>query len=388
MNKVANYLSELIKSQFENRKPIDIPTDISVQELYSIAVKGHIEYLILGALLKADNLQDEYKNAFRNHVFKSVSKTLMQTNEIKNMERIFEEKGIKNQPMKGARMKFIYPSPEMREMSDIDVLIHPECMDDAIVALQGMGYTVKKDIKHHIIFEKQPFMAIEAHHAMYDKTVDKNQYKYFSDLSRSVLRDGCSYTYDFTCEDFYVYMIAHMAKHFYTMGCGIRNLLDIYVYLKAKSDTMDRLYVDLELKKLGLFSFTKQMEELATVWMDGTDSTEFQQQIFDYMLDGGIYGKDENGIWNKFADEKLKDKEISRARLKQWYYFPPVSYMAEYYPWLQEHPYLLPVAWCIRAYGGIFKKKGSHKRAMLHEISDIQIRERKKIYQEMQLHFK
>ena len=33
------------------------------------------------------------------------------------------------------------------------------------------------------------------------------------------------YVYDFEAEDFYIYMMAHMAKHFYKRGCGIRNLV-------------------------------------------------------------------------------------------------------------------------------------------------------------------
>lgn len=28
----------------------------------------------------------------------------------------------------------------------------------------------------------------------------------------------------------------------------------------------------------------------------------FDQQLFDYMQGCGIYGKDENGIWNRFCD--------------------------------------------------------------------------------------
>ena len=75
------------------------------------------------------------------------------------------------------------------------------------------------------------------------------------------------------------------------------------------------------------------------------------------MLDSGIYGKDENGIWNKFSEFKMKGKEVSKFRLKLWYFFPPVVYMAEYYPWIEGKPFLLPIAWGIRACRGIFMRK-------------------------------
>lgn len=122
--------------------------------------------------------------------------------ELKKIIQRFEEKEIVNQPMKGAKMKFIYPRPEMREMSDIDILIRQDCMEKAEDELKEMGYTLHQAIKHHDIYVKAPLMVVEAHRAMYDKTVDNNQYEYFSDFSKTVLQDGCSYTYDFNTEDF------------------------------------------------------------------------------------------------------------------------------------------------------------------------------------------
>lgn len=388
MNVLTDYLAELVMAQFEARKPEPVPEQVTLDELYTIAVKGHMDYLILGSLLKLDNIPEEWKNRFRQRVFLSITKTVVQVNELKELRKRCEENQIMNQPMKGSWMKFIYPSPEMREMSDIDILIRGESMDAAVVQLKDMGYSLKEAIKHHDIYIKEPYMVIEAHRAMYDKTVDTNQFIYFSDFSRAVLVDGCKYTYNFNDEDFYVYLISHMAKHFYTMGCGIRNIVDIYVYLNAKGDKMDREYVDGELKKLGLYAFTKQMEELAYIWLGKKEGTEFQQQIFDYMVDGGIYGKDENGIWNRFSEEKLKDKDVSRATLCRWYFFPPMSYMCEYYPWLEDHAYLYPVAWCIRACRGVFMHKGREKREMLRDIDQDKVKTCQKIYQAMELHFK
>lgn len=388
MTVLAEYLAELIRAQLEGRKPMPVPQELEIADLFKLSHKNHMDYMVMGALLKTENLSDEWKSRLRSYVLHSVVRSATQAAEQNEMERRFEECGIVNQFMKGARMKAIYPMPEMREMSDIDILIRQDCMDKAAEELRNMGYTLSQSVKHHDIYVKEPFMVLEAHRAMYDKTVDSNQYEYFSDFSRAVLVEGCAYSYDFNREDFYIYMIAHMAKHFYTMGCGVRNLVDIYVYLKSNGEKMDWKYVDEELTKLGIHVFAKHMEELAFVWLDGKEGTEFQQQVFDYMLNSGIYGQDENGIWHKFTEEKMKNKEASKLQLKLWYFFPPVVYMAEYYPWLEGKPFLLPIAWGIRACRGIFMKKGVHKREMLRDIDQNQVKVYQKIYQEMQLHFK
>lgn len=388
MTVLAEYLAELVHAQLENRKPKPIPEQVSVEELIRISGANHMDYLLLGALLRTDNLPEEHKGVLRGKVMRSLMHTGAQVVELKALEKRFEEKEIACQPMKGARMKFIYPSPEMREMSDVDILIRSDCMDKAAAELLDMGYELAQAIKHHDIYMKKPHMIVEAHRAMYDKTVDYTQYEYFSNLSKAVLREGCSYIYDFTTEDFYIYMLAHMGKHFYAKGCGIRNLVDIYVYLQKYGQVMDREYLNKEFEVLGLTAFAKHMEKLAGVWLGEEKGSTFYDQVFNYMLDSGIYGKDENGIWNKFCEEKMKDKKVSRFRLKIWYWFPPVYYMIEYYPWLEDRHYLLPWAWIVRGVRGLFQKKGVQKRQMLEEIDSNKISVYQNIYHEMQLRFK
>lgn len=388
MSILTDYLAELVRAQLDGKKAKALPKELKFEEVVELSHKNHMDYLLMGALLNTEGLEEKKSKVLRAYVMQSIIKTTTQVMELKKIIQRFEEKEIVNQPMKGAKMKFIYPRPEMREMSDIDILIRQDCMEKAEDELKEMGYTLHQAIKHHDIYVKAPLMVVEAHRAMYDKTVDNNQYEYFSDFSKTVLQDGCSYTYDFNTEDFYIYMIAHMAKHFYVKGCGIRNLVDIYVYLQAKGNEMDREYIDRELKKLGLDVFTDHMESIAMDWLNHKPLSKFQQQVFDYMLDSGIYGKDENGIWNKFSEEKQKKKAVSVKQLKKWYFFPPLSYMAEYYPWLERIPVLLPVAWGIRACRGIFMKKGTEKRKMLYNIEKEEIQTYKEIYEEMQLHFK
>jgi len=388
MTEISAYIAELIHSQLEYRKPIDIPDGIQIGELAEIARRNHMEYMILGALMKTSNLPEKYILPFRQRVMNSMFRTMAQVSELKALEECFEKNSIINQPLKGARLKFYYPAPEMREMSDIDVLIKEDNMDLAAEKLTEMGYSLNQAIKHHDIYSKEPYMVIEAHRAMYDKTVDKNQYEYFSNFSRAVLREGYCYTYDFNPDDFYIYMLAHMAKHFYVKGCGIRNLVDIYVYLNKFGSQLNREYLNKEFEKLKLRDFVEQCEALTFIWLGKKESTQFYDNLFDYMINCGIYGKDENGIWHKFAEDSQQGKNVSRFQLKLWYWFPPVHYMSEYYPWLEEKKWLLPVAWGIRAYRGIFLKKGVRKKQMLKEIKQDEILVYREIYQKMGLHFR
>ena len=226
---------------------------------------------------------------------------------------------------------------------------------------------------------------------MYDRTVDERQYAYFSDLSRAVRRKGFLYVYDFEAEDFYIYMIAHMAKHFYKRGCGIRNLVDIYVFRERFGEEMDASYLEKQFAALGLSAFTEHMEKLTDIWLRGEGWDEFYRQLFDYMQGCGIYGKDENGIWNRFCEESAQTGGKGREALKRWYWFPPYEYMVLYYPWLSGNRMagrlLLPAAWGIRAVRGVACGRGKQKREMLRQIDEDQIGVRQDIYRRLQLRF-
>ncbi|MBR3579559.1 MAG: nucleotidyltransferase family protein [Lachnospiraceae bacterium] len=382
------YLANLVLSQLNGTKPENLPHNIKVNELIDIAERNHMNYLIFTALIKTDNIPEELLKRLRQLVQKSVIITLAQVTELKSIVNAFEKAGIKNQPMKGSYLKFMYPSPEMREMSDIDILVDDTKMSEAGEIMNKLGYTLVQSIKHHDIYSKKPFMLVEVHRAMYDKTVDGNQYDYFKSFNKAVLEEGKKYTYNFGKEDFYVYMLAHMAKHFYAMGCGIRNLVDVYIYLEKYGKELDRNYLNKELKKCGIYDFAVNIEELAYIWLGGKIGNQFYDDLFQYMVDCGIYGKDENGIWHKFAEEKLEGKKVTRGKLKRWYYFPPLFYMAEYYPWLEKFPVLLPVAWGIRAFRGVFMKKGVQKREMLNVIDGEKAKTYQDIYRQMKLKFK
>ena len=385
---MQSYLANLVISQLKGEKPMNIPENLDIHEIIDIANRNHMIYMILGALIKTENIPEELLDPLRYHVQKCIITTLMQVTELNKLVDTFETVGIMNQPMKGSCLKFMYPNPEMREMSDIDILIAEDKMDLVGKILLDQGYTLSQSVKHHDIYYKKPFLIVEVHRAMYDKTVDGNQYDYFKSFDRAIVKDGKKYTYDFGKEDFYVYMIAHMAKHFYAMGCGIRNLVDIYVFLEKYGKELDRTYLKKELENCGIYDFSQHVEKLAYIWLEGEEGNTFYDDLFQYMVDCGIYGKDENGIWHKFAEEKLDGKRVTRGKLKRWYYFPPLFYMAEYYPWLEKYPFLLPVAWCIRASRGIFMKKGVQKREMLNVIDGEKAKTYQNIYRHMKLKFK
>ena len=178
-------------------------------------------------------------------------------------------------------------------------------------------------------------------------------------------------------------MIAHMAKHFFETGCGIRNLMDIYIYMNKYGSQMDKKYLENELAKCGLTEFEDNMKKLAYIWLDNTQCPEFFENLFAYMVDSGIYGKNENGIWGQLA----KETPVAEGA---WihYYFPSYSFMVEKYKWLEHKPFLLPVAWIVRGCTAACSKEARKHKELLKATGDENTAKMIEMYHRLNLNFR
>ena len=387
MSEIMQYLGTLVHAQLENKKSEEIPKGIQIDELVEIAHRNQMDYLILEALLKS-NITEDKKAYIKPFVMQSLIKSSVQINCLRELEERFETEGIYHQVLKGAVLKKIYPVPEMRDMSDIDVMIYDINLNRAKKVVEEMGFSLYKSVKHHDIYIKDPLLIIELHHELYDKDVDKTQYEYFKKEKHRITKEGKNYALQFSTEDFYVYLIAHMAKHFYETGCGIRNVVDVYLYRQRYEATWKEKMMAEELDKCGLAAFENRIHTLGQVWLGECEPDLFSGMLFSYMIDCGIYGKGEYGIWGKFAMLNKKSSYGNRTYTKWWYYLPPKQYLESDYPWLKQYPFLLVFAWGIRAVHGLFSKDGREKREMILNMKSEDISTIYDIYKEMQLEFK
>ncbi|WP_029233680.1 nucleotidyltransferase domain-containing protein [Butyrivibrio sp. VCB2006] len=379
---IRKYSRELILATFEKREPYAIPEGMTIEDVFDIGIKGQMQYLIMNSMLKISEGTEEYQ-FIKGTLAQSTFRTFVQMMSAREITKAFEENGIRHQILKGAVTKTIYPSPEMREMSDIDLVVYDESLDKAAEVMEKLGFKNNGLIKHHMIFTKDPGVLVEVHWTLFDQNADKAQHLYFKDL-RANLAVGKKYTYEFSKEDFYVYMIAHMAKHFFETGCGIRNLLDIYIYIGKYGDELDEAYLEKELSKCGILDFEKNMRELAFIWMEDRDCSQFYENLFAYMVDSGIYGKTENGVWSQLA----KETADCNNSIKLHYYFPSMKFMVEKYKWLEKAPFLLPLAWIIRGVSGVCNKKSRDHRKQIENADDEKVKVMLDMYHRLNLNFR
>ena len=321
------------------------------QYIYTLSKYHRIDNIVaygVESLKTACNIPEEIVKKFLLAKQKGVAREAVQSYELDIIAKKFEENKISNLPLKGSVLKKYYPSSDMRFLTDLDILFKDEDKELVNQVLLDLGYTLEHPGDNHDVYIKKPFMVVEMHYNCY--THNDSLDKFFSDIwSRSNKVKNSDYSYQMQLEDYYIFMIGHMAKHFIYGGIGIKSVLDILIFndkLKAKCN-ID--YINEQLSNANLLDFERAIENLLV-----SDEKNIDEELLDCILDSGAYGTVENNMNIKV----LKDGGSKRAVIKNRIFliismsldlaFPNLTIMKNKYNYLNKFPFLLPFAWIQR----------------------------------------
>lgn len=358
----CNYLIELIKNVLHNKKTI-YNKNIDYNEVYKIAKKHKVESFVYESC-KDFNL-GELNKILEEDNTKNVCKVAVQETEKDLISNLLEENKIKYIALKGSILRNMYPKIELREMVDLDFLYEKEKQEEVKDLLLNLGYSIKiyNNGKDDVYFKK-PFMNVEMHRYLVEEQFEMD--KYCQDIwDKLQLVDNKKYEYKFSDEDFYIFMIVHIVKHFITSGIGIRSFIDVYVYLNKKTN-LDFNYINDELTKLGINKFNNKVIELINIWFEGKESNEVMDCFAKNIFLNGSYGTKKNELTISLAKQEKKDIKSKKKKYIFRKLFPTFKDMKKRNPILNKMPFLLPWFYMTRLFKGLFKFKKHRK-----EIKDI-----------------
>lgn len=319
-----------------------------LSEVYSYAVEQDVTYIVASALSKLGLLSGESKAIFFNEQLGSVFRNEQFLHDMEFITSVLENNQIAYIPLKGAIIKQYYPRPEMRTSCDIDVLIHEADLQNALEKLYAAGCVYVSECSHDVMLSTPAGTYLELHFTL-------NEYEFSAD---EILKNAwdyasvtCDCRYDFSAEFFIFYHIAHIARHVYTGGCGIRPFVDLKIILDNFEFDNSKL-TDL-LEKAGLTTFYDTAKRLAKMWFEGYESTELALTLENYILQSGIYGNVENKI------AVINEKNGNKAKYIMSIIFPSLKSLKKKYTILNKAPFLLPFVHVYRWFASFFK--GSYK---------------------------
>ncbi len=373
----GSYLIQLLASVLHGKTPPSLTPELDLGALYKLAARHNVANMAYYGLIKLDPLPPPaILKPFQDARNKALAREARQELEVCQVLSAFEENQIKHMPLKGYIIKNVYPRPDMRLMADIDILVEESKLNKAKGIMLALGYTAVSDSGNHDVYHKKPVMNIELHRALIAKRYI-DLYTYFgTGWERAVLREGENYHYVMSWEDFYIYLIGHMAKHYQNAGTGIRSVIDVWVYKNHFQNQLNCSYIQNELEKSGLYDFTKNMEGLSECWFDGRESNEHYEAITEFILTNGTYGTGRQATLSSFMKTRNDNDSFLTAKLKFTgrILFPGRQHMAILFPCLDKFPFLLPFCWLIRGVRTVLFKPASIKHRLGNAASLTEVR--------------
>ncbi len=340
---------------------------LNMDSLFSVCKFHSLTSMVCMALEKAGIENPRFSDAKD----KAIRKNILLDSEQRKICTFMEENGINNMPLKGAILKNIYPKLGMRQMADNDILFDRTFQNEVMEFMLSRGYTADRVGKgNHDVYKKPPIYNFELHTALFGNTSENIIRSYYDNVWRLLhLNTGKQYSYHFSDEDFYIYMLAHEYKHYSNSGTGLRSLIDSAVYLHYKKE-LNFDYIKTETEKLGLCEFEEKTRSLALkIFYTADVETDLEelalsdeeQKMLDYLLSSGTYGTSEIRI--KHSIQKHGDKNGKHAKLRYVFHriFPGEEYYKEHYPFLYRHKIFIPFFLIYRFFRGIIVRR---KRTM------------------------
>jgi len=258
MNEKNMRLIEILKKiVIDGKKDLNIVID---EEILLLA-KNHNLLNILKSYISNDFCPDVILESYIKSIFTSLVIDARQQKELQLIKDKFNEFKIPFMPIKGAVIKKIYPSSDMRMSSDIDILVKENDYPRIELIMEGLGFNLKnKSHAVHSVFIKNG-VVIEIHKKLFSNNMIKSNF--YNDIWGNSVNIN-KFEYQMSIDDTYIYLLMHIAKHMKKGGIGIKHFLDIYLYIRKYEKEINWDYVEEILKKEELY-FSKQRKIVITI---------------------------------------------------------------------------------------------------------------------------
>lgn len=274
----------------------------------------------------------------------------------------FEEARIPFIPLKGEVLRDRYPEIWMRTGSDVDILVKKADLEAACGVMTRAGLAMLGDkTGHDVAFTDGGAVRFELHYTLLEDgrlehadEVCARVWDYASPLldggMRMVLTDAFIYAYH----------LAHMAKHMFMGGCGMRPFLDLY--LLNADEAADKQGRAALAEACGLAAFAAGSAKLAQVWYGDGEADAVTRRFAAFIVSGGSYG-------NLATLTAARTVRKGKARHVWEMFFPSFPSMVKKYPQLEKKKRLLPLYYGRRFIGILREGRGSENVAKLAAVA-------------------
>ena len=289
--------------------------------------------------------------------------------------RELEKSGIKCCVLKGITISRFYKMPETRISSDMDILIDKENESKAVEILTALGYECESRSKydHHIKAHHKIGGLLEVHVALHSVATSDiildDEVRYEEEFM--LLEDDI---YSLSVNDSLTYLSAHLIKHLINDATGIRQMMDLLLYMKAYENKINWEKYNSLMAKLGYDNLIRVIKGIGVRFfgMEFADAITEGHGLEELLEDceiGGVFGVNEDErqqFYELFTQRRSGNGNLKHSMLKLTksengafrMLFPKYKSMKERFSYVGKCPILLPVGWIHRIVEIILKQIG------------------------------
>ena len=346
--------------------------DLSLmQEVWDVVYSGVRPKIESGEVKIPPEIHATLEKTFLSNVALNVQKIEFNLSSLRKLE----ESGIKCAVLKGITISRLYAMPEARISSDMDILIDIKDEGKTVEILTELGYECENRAKndHHMKAYHKKGGLLEVHVALHSAPTNDiildDEIRYNEEFYR--LEDGL---YTLGIQDNIIYLSAHLIKHLVNDATGIRQMMDLLLYMKEYKEKIDWEKYNSLMKKLGYDTLIRVVKGIGVKYfgMEFQDAITEGHGLPELLEDceiGGVFAKNEKerarffSIYTKRRSGKgtlsyLVYRFFKSERSVFAMLFPPAEAIKERFSYVKKHPVLLPVGWIHRFIQIFLKTKG------------------------------
>ncbi len=371
MKKIEEIFLKSMKASLLQERVTDTFSLEEYEELFQLARIHSVLPMVYEAVSR--NIPAEWKSepiitGAKNETIRTVVLQTMKTKEFLRLYTKLLEEGIQAMVVKGIICRNVYPQPDYRLSNDEDIQIDAQLYPKAHQVFTDFGMITQEENRDSVyevpyITMESP-LYIELHKTLFppDSEAYGELNRYFENVEKITMNiEGVAIT-TMAYTDNLFYLITHAFKHFMHSGFGIRQVCDVIMFANTYGSMVDwhRLYQQCE--EIHALNFSRAMFQIGQAYlvfnpekanypMEWAEEKVETDLFLEDLLEAGVFG--DSSMSRKHsstitldaieADKAGRKKKGIRSSL-----FPSASSLQSRYPYLEKHPYLLPIAWTNR----------------------------------------
>lgn len=210
-------------------EPAEVPAGTDWQRLFQLLQQNHVAALASEAFSHLPHEQKPPRNVlipWLSEREKAAAWYRHQLDVQQEIEHLMQQHGIKTMALKGTTLAQLYPQPDLREFSDLDLYFYDRHHEADELAKQHLGVRISDDAHHHTKYNYRD-VTIESHYDLINSHYPPSNQRFEVQLKELATTHSQLPTFEI------LFLLRHMAGHFAASRITLRDLVDWHLLATA-----------------------------------------------------------------------------------------------------------------------------------------------------------